>query len=182
MKAKRGLVITVAGPHGSGRSTQATKLAEVFSLRYVSTGTLFRERAQQLGVSLEEMTRIATGDDAFDRFLDDRAKEETRKGGVVLDATLSGWVAVKPDLRIYLTAPLDVRVKRIAGRENRDVREVEKETTLRERNELERFRRYYDFDLSDLSIYDVILNTEHFDADIVANILKNVVEAYMVAR
>jgi cytidylate kinase len=182
MKAKRGLVITVAGPHGSGRSTQATKLAEVFSLRYVSTGTLFRERAQQLGVSLEEMTRIAAGDDAFDRFLDDRAKEETRKGGVVLDASLSGWVAVKPDLRIYLTAPLDVRVKRIAGRENRDVREVEKETILRERNELERFRCYYDFDLSDLSIYDVILNTEHFDADVVANILKNVVEAYMDAR
>ncbi len=182
MKAKRGLVITVAGPHGSGRTTQATKLAEVFSLRYVSTGTLFRERAQQLGVSLEEMTRIAAGDDAFDRFLDDRAKEETRKGGVVLDATLSGWVAVKPDLRIYLTAPIDVRVKRIAGRENRDVREVEKETTLREKNELERFRRYYDFDLSDLSIYDVILNTEHFDADVVANILKNVVEAYMDTR
>ena len=110
------------------------KLAEAFGLRYVSTGTLFRERAQQLGVSLEEMTRIAAGDDSFDRFLDDRAKKETRKGGVVLDATLSGWVAVKPDLRLYLTAPLDVRVKRIAGRENREVREVKRETRLRESN------------------------------------------------
>jgi len=126
MKSKRGLVLTVAGPHGSGRSTQATKLAEYFKLRYVSTGTLFRERAAELGVSLEEMSRIAAGDDAFDRFLDDRAKGETRKGSVVLDATLSGWVAVKPDLRIYISAPLDVRVKRIASRENRDIEEVKK--------------------------------------------------------
>ena len=182
MKAKRGLVLTVAGPHGSGRSTQATKLADSFGLRHVSTGTLFRDRAAQLGVSLEEMTRIAAGDNAFDRFLDDRAKEETRKGGVVLDATLSGWVAVDPDLRIYLTAPLEVRVRRIAGREGRDAGEVERETRLREEAELDRFRRYYGYDIGDLSIYDLVLNTAHFDAEGVAHILKNVVEAYMVER
>lgn len=179
---KRKLVITVAGPHGSGRTTQATRLAERFGLRYVSTGTLFRERASQLGVSLEEMTRIAMGDDSFDRYLDDRAKQETRKGGVVLDATLSGWVAEKPDIRVYLTAPLDVRVRRIADREGRGVEEVEKETRLREGAEAERFRRYYGFDVSDLTIYDVVLNTALADADGVANILKNVVEAYMGER
>ena len=182
MKGSRGLVLTVAGSHGSGRSTQATRLADSFGLRYVSTGTLFRERADQLGVSLEEMTRIAAGDDVFDKFLDDRAKEETRRGGVVLDATLSGWVAVDPDLRIYLTAPLDTRVRRIAVREGRDVGEVEKETRLREEAELERFRRYYGYDLDDLAIYDIVLNTALFDADGVAHILKNVVEAYMVER
>jgi cytidylate kinase len=180
--SKRGLVITVAGPHGSGRSTQATRLAETFGLRYVSTGTLFRERVAQLGVSLEEMTRIAADDDSFDRFLDDRAKEETRRGGVVLDATLSGWVAVDPDLRIYLTAPLGVRVRRIAEREGRSAEEVERETRLREEAELERFRRYYEYDVGDLSIYDLVLNTELFDADGVAHILKNVVEAYMGER
>jgi CMP/dCMP kinase len=172
----------MAGPHGSGRSTQATKLAESFGLRYVSTGTLFRERAVQLGVSLEDMTKIAAKDDAFDRFLDDRAREETKKGGVVLDATLSGFVAFEPDLRIYLTAPLEVRVARIARREGRNEGEVERETRLREEAELERFRRYYGYDLTNLSIYDLVLNTVHFDADAVAHILKNVVESYMVER
>jgi cytidylate kinase len=128
------------------------------------------------------MTRIAAGDDSFDRFLDDGAKEETRRGGVVLDATLSGWVAVDPDLRIYLTAPLGVRVRRIAEREGRSAEEVERETRLREEAELERFRRYYEYDVGDLSIYDLVLNTELFDADGVAHILKNVVEAYMGER
>ncbi len=180
--SRRGLVITVAGPHGSGRTTQSTRLAERFGLRYVSSGTLFRERATQLGVSLEEMTRIAAGDASFDRYLDDRAKQETKKGGIVLDATLSGWVAEKPDIRIYLTAPLDVRVRRIAEREGRGVDEVEKETRIREEAEAERFRRYYGFDVSDLTIYDVVLNTALADAEGVANILKNVVEAYMGER
>ncbi len=182
MRSRRGLVITVAGPHGSGRSTQATRLAERFGLRYVSTGTLFRERAAQLGVSLEEMSRVAVEDDSFDRLLDDRAREETRRGGVVLDATLSGWVAEDPDIRIYLTAPLDVRVRRIAEREGRGLEEVERETRVREEAEVERFRRYYGFDITDLSIYDVVLNTALAGADGVANILKNVVEAYMGER
>ncbi|MBN2336549.1 nucleoside monophosphate kinase, partial [Candidatus Bathyarchaeota archaeon] len=86
---RRGLVITVAGPHGSGRSTQARNIAEEFGLRYISAGMLFRERAEQLGLSLEEMSERAAGDRDFDNYLDRRSREESRRGGVVIDATLS---------------------------------------------------------------------------------------------
>jgi cytidylate kinase len=178
-KNKKGLVITVAGPHGSGRSTQAKKLAEAFGLRYVSTGSLFRERALKLGISLEKMTEIASNDQSFDKLIDELAKEESKKRGVVIDATLSAWVAEKPDLRIYLTAPLDDRVIRIAEREGRSVSEVEKETIIREDAEKARFLRYYNIDIDDLTVYDIIINSGLFTADTVANILKNVVEAYI---
>ncbi len=47
---------------------------------------------------------------------------------------------------------------------------------------LMRFKKCYGYDVSDLSIYDLVLNTEHFDADCVADMLKNVVEAYMSDR
>ncbi|GAG01467.1 unnamed protein product, partial [marine sediment metagenome] len=51
--SERGLVITVSGVHGSGRSTHAKKLAETFALRYVSSGTIFRQMADERGISLE---------------------------------------------------------------------------------------------------------------------------------
>ena len=176
------LVITVGGLHGSGRSTQARRLAEEFGLRYVSTGMLFRERAEELGVSLDELSRLSDVDPGFDNFLDARAKEESRGGGVVIDATLSGWMAEDPDLRFFLSCPLEERVRRIAGREGRDLGEVGEETRAREESERERFMRFYGVDVRDLSIYDVVLNTGLFDADAAARILKKVVDEYLQGR
>ena len=178
----RDLVITVAGPHGSGRSTQARFIADAYDLRYVSAGMVFRERAEELGLSLEEMSRKATMDQGFDNYLDARTKEESRRGGVVIDATLSGWMAEDPDLRIHLSCPLEERVRRIAEREGRDLEEVDRETRFREENELRRFRDLYGVDLEDLSIYDLVVNTGLFDADSVARILKNVIDEYLNYR
>lgn len=178
----RDLVITVAGPHGSGRSTQARLLAESYNLRYISAGMVFRERAEELSLSLEEMSRRASENRDFDNYLDARTKEESRRGGVVIDATLSGWMAEDPDLRIYLSCPLEERVRRIAEREGRDLAEVDSETRFREENELRRFSEIYGVDLEDLSVYDLVVNTGLFDADGVARILKNVIDEYLSCR
>lgn len=172
----------MAGPHGSGRSTQARFIAESFDLRYISAGMIFRERAEELGLSLEEMSRKAAVDRDFDNYLDARTKEESRRGGVVIDATLSGWMAEDPDLRIYLSCPLDERVRRIAEREDRALEEVDRETRFREENELRRFREGYGVDLEDLCVYDLVVNTGLFDAAGVARILKNVVDEYLSCR
>ena len=173
------LVITLAGYHGSGRTTNAKRLAESLGLRYLSTGMLFRERAKELGVSLEEMNRIASNDKGFDNWLDNRTKEESRKRGIVIDATLSAWMAENPDLRIFVTCPFKVRVRRIADREGREYDEVEQETRAREELEQRRYCDYYDVDISDLTIYDVILNTGIFSIEASARILKSVVEEYV---
>jgi len=176
------LVITVSGYHGSGRSTHATKLAETFGLRFVSSGTIFRQLAKERGLSLEEMSKLTEEDSEIDREIDERAKEESKKPGVVIDATLAGWIAEDPDIRIFLLTSFEERIRRIADREDTSFDEAEKETVAREESEKERFREYYNFDLEDLSIYDVVLNTELFEEDATARILKSVVEEYCSAK
>ena len=44
---------------------------------------------------------------------------------------------------------------------------------------MDRFRRYYGYDITDLTIYDVVLNTAIAEAEGIANILKNIVEVYL---
>lgn len=174
----RGLTIAVSGFHGSGRTTHAKRLAESLGLRYLSSGMIFRQVAKEKGLSLEEMSRIAENDPEFDKLIDKRAKEESVGGGIVVDATLAGWMVEDPDLSIFLTAPFTARVNRIARRENLSLEEAEKETRTREESERQRFLRYYGMDINDLSIYDVVLNTELFSPDGTARILKKIVDEY----
>jgi cytidylate kinase len=176
------LVITVSGYHGSGRSTHATRLAETFGLRCVSSGTIFRQLAKERGMGLEEMSRLTEEDSEIDRKIDERAKDESKKPGVVIDATLAGWMAEDPDIRIFLLTSFEERIRRIANREDISYKEAEKETVAREESEKERFRTYYKVKLEDLSIYDVVLNTELFEIDATARILKSVVEEYCSAK
>jgi cytidylate kinase len=178
-KSVEELVITIAGKHGSGRSTNARALAEILGLKYISSGILFRERAEELGVSLEEMNKIASEDPDFDNWLDNRTIEESIKGGVVIDANLSAWMAENPDLKIYVTCPFEVRVQRMADRENREYSEMEQETFEREKSEQLRYQEYYGIDINDLSIYDFIINTSLFNIEEVAHILKCIVDQFI---
>ena len=181
-RGRRGLVITVSGLHGSGTSTQARRLAEALGLRYVSAGLLFRRIARERGLTLEELSRLAEEDPELDRILDEQTREEARRGGVVIDAILSGWMVEDADFKIFLTAPLEERVRRIARREHLTLEEARRETLRRERSERERFKRYYGIDLTDLSIYDVVLNTALFKPDATARILKKMVQELRANR
>jgi cytidylate kinase len=181
-ESQRGLVITVSGHHGSGRSTHAKKLAEAFGLRYVSSGTVFRKMAEEREMSLEEMSRLTSEDPDLDKLIDERAKEETREGGIVLDATLSGWIAIDPNIKLFLTTPFEARVRRIAEREAFSFEEARRETLTRSKSERERFMRYYGIDITDLTIYDVVLNTDLYKPEGTSRILKMVVEEYCIVR
>lgn len=176
--SEKDLFITVSGSHGSGRSTQAKRLADEFGLRYVSSGVLFRKMAEERNVTLEELSKQAQEDPDLDRRIDERAVEESKNRGIVLDATLSGWMAEAADLKIFLTAPLEERITRIAKREGVTFEEAEAETLSREKSERERFNKYYGIDVDDLSIYDLVLNTGPFDLYGVARILKKLVDEY----
>jgi cytidylate kinase len=178
-RALKDLVITVSGHHGSGRSTNAKHLAEKLGLRYISSGILFRERANELAISLEEMNIRAGEEPSFDNWLDERTKIESRKRGVVIDANLSAWMAENPDIRIFVTCPFDIRIKRIAEREGRNIVDVEKETRIREDSERKRYLEYYGIDILDLSVYDIILNTSMFTIEGNSRILKFIVDEYI---
>jgi len=175
------LVIAISGSHGSGKSTQARQLANAFGLRYFSAGVMFREMAEKRGVSLLEFTRMAEENEEFDRLVDERTKIEADKGGVVLDGSLSAWMAGGlADLKFYLSAPEEARFGRISLRDGISVAEARDRTLERGRREKERFKRFYNVNIDDLTIYDLVLNTELFDPEGTARVLKKVVEEYLV--
>ncbi|MFX1564971.1 MAG: (d)CMP kinase [Promethearchaeota archaeon] len=177
-----GLTIAVSGMHGAGTTTIATALAEAFNLRYISAGMIFRQLAKEKGFSLTEFSKIAEDNPQIDQEIDDRTQHEAEAGNVVIDAYIAGWVARRhADITIYLRAPLEVRVLRIAERENRKYEEILEETQIREESQKTRFQEFYGIDVTDTRLFDFVLNTEHFNAVATISICTAVVKAYLAS-
>lgn len=177
------LIITVSGPHGTGKSTYAKALAEALNLRYVSAGELFRHLAKQHNLSLEAFSRRAANDPSIDRMLDERTKAEAKKGGVVIDAQLGAWmVRDLADVKILLTAPDEVRFKRIAARDGSEMADAMRETENRESIQKQRYRKYYGIDVTDLSIYDLKLDTSLYPIEKTKAIIVDAVRNFLMQR
>ena len=174
------MLLTVSGPPGSGKSTAAAGLADALGFDHVSGGDIFRDLAAERGLSLAEFNALAEDDDQIDRDLDRRLRETARdRTDLVLESRLSGWMAGDyADLRIWLDAPLRVRAERIADREDKSVEQARRETAAREESEATRYLEYYDIEITDLSIYDLSVNTARWDADATLALLLGAVERY----
>jgi cytidylate kinase len=174
------LVITISGLHGTGKSTYAKAIAESFRLRHISAGVLFRQIADEKKLSLQQLSALAARDKSIDRLVDKRTREEVKAGSLVVDGQLSAWIAGKDaDIKIFLSASDETRFRRIASRDGVSLQEAENLTIRRERLERARYKRYYDIDIRDLSIYDIVLNTESLPVESNIAILEMVVREYI---
>jgi cytidylate kinase len=175
------IVITISGPAGSGKSFCASSLATYFGIPYHSAGSIFRQMAAERGVTIEELTRQANIDPTIDKEIDSRTNELAKGGGIILEGRLvTYFTSHSPHtLSFYLTAPFEERVKRIADREGSPVEVVREKTRIREESELFRYKSLYGFDISDLSIYDFVINTSIWDKESEVQVLKKIVDIYL---
>ncbi len=160
---KESLVIAVSGKPGSGKTTLARDLASYLGLRYVSSGSLFRRMAERLGVSLMDMSRIAEDDHSVDRYIDEEARNEALKGGVVIDGHIAAWVLKDiAHIKISVVAPIEVRASRIASRDSLSFEEALNMIKRVEESESRRFKAIYGLDINDNTVFDLIINTYTF--------------------
>ncbi|MFW5935088.1 MAG: (d)CMP kinase [Halolamina sp.] len=174
------MLLTVSGPPGSGKSTNAELLAERFDLEHISGGDIFRQLADERGYTPVEFNELAEEEEQIDKDLDRRLRTiAASRDDVLLESRLAGWLAAEhADLRFWLDAPLDVRAERIAAREDKTAEEARAVTERREGSEAKRYAALYDIDITDLSIYDAAINTARWGEAVVPEMLTAAVERY----
>ncbi len=165
------MIITISGPPGSGKSTLAELLSSRLGMELVSVGDIFRKQAENRCMSIEEFGLLAKHDKDIDRKLDEEQKKiANEKNNLILEGRLSGFL-VDANLKVWLKAPFEIRAKRIARREEKPVARAKAETREREECEKERYLKYYNIDTTDLSVYDLVIDSSRWGAEEISEIV-----------
>ena len=177
------MIITMGGDPGAGKST-VLKLLEKERFHIISSGEIFRAKAAELMMTLEEFGKYVDEHPEVDMKIDDEQNSNAlhympsiRDGWAhidnhcVVDGRMAGKLIYHADLRVWLTAPIDVRAERIAKREGIDIEEAYESTRMREISELVRYKKYYDRDMRDLSTYSLVVDTTKLSPEQVAKLI-----------
>ena len=156
------MIIAISGAPGTGTTTLARSLAAELGLKWINSGELFRRIASDKNVSVRELNRLAEKGPEIDYLIDDAQKAFAKEGFGVFEGRLSGHL-LPADLKVLLKTDLKVRAERIAKRESKLLDDAIHETRAREESEARRYKMYYNIDIGDYSVYDLVVDTGRFD-------------------
>ncbi len=153
------VVVALSGLPGTGSSTAGKLLAKKLGLKYFSLGAYNKSHAEKFSgrkVSKETERSVAVwktreGSSAsFHMSSDDISKRKAKEGNIVIDAKLAiRMLKGVYDFSVWIKAPIKVRARRVAERDNSNPKEAEK--ILKEKLDLEvkSWKRIYGFNYLD---------------------------------
>jgi predicted cytidylate kinase len=156
------VTVTISGTPGSGKTTVGRLLSKRLGVGYISTGLIFRETAKKYRMSLEEFSRYCETHKEIDQELDEFQLKTLQQGDVIVEGRIAGWIAVRNHItavKVLIDADVDMRASRIVQREQGLVPQRRNEILKREESEARRYKQYYGIDLSDTSIYDLVVDS-----------------------
>ena len=174
-------IITIAGTLGSGKSSTARGVAEILGYRHFSSGDLFRAIGKERGLSIEEINKTAELEQEIDRAVDKRLQDMAHDTNLVIDSRLAfHWM---PDsFKVFLDLAPEIAATRIfkqiqsEGRHSEwgaSVAEVLESIKNRRESEKKRYGALYHIDITDISPFDLVVDTSKYDlAGVIGHILK----------
>jgi cytidylate kinase len=128
--------------------------------------------AAERGMTDLEFSEFAEGNDDIDKEIDRRQAEKAHEAeNLIIEGRLSAYFVDNADLRLWLVTPFDVRSKRISEREDKSVDVAKEEIITREKSEALRYMEIHNIDISNMDIYDLIINTDTFNPEKVSEII-----------
>ena len=159
-------IITITGDLGSGKSTVSKLLQERLNYDYIYTGKIQREIANKYNMTTLELNHYAETHPEIDEEIDVTFKSLNGSTGLIVDSRLA-WFFLPESFKIFLKTDLIVSVNRISGdhkRENEKYSSKEEAVNniiARKDSENKRYMGLYGVNCSDLSNYDLVIDTSY---------------------
>ncbi|MCK4429413.1 MAG: cytidylate kinase family protein [Candidatus Aenigmarchaeota archaeon] len=169
------MIITLSGQVGAGKSSVGKELAKKLNYKYLVTGEIFKKMAKEKNMDLNEFLKYADANqDIIDKEVDNKQKQAG--ANTILDSRM-GFYFANPELKIWVKAGMDIRIKRIMKRDGPAEKESERHIVEREEEEKERYMRMYSVNIFDMENYDLIIDTGKLNVEQIVNTIHSLVKS-----
>lgn len=170
--------IIISGPPAIGKTTISKGLAKEFEMQNLSGGDVLKELAQEQGFQTqgddwwdtkEGMAFLNQRKDnyEFDKKVDEKLKEIFQKGNVVITSYTMPWL-VQGGIKIWLGGSKQNSAQRMQTRDNMQLSDALEIVKKRYEENKALYKKLYGFEFGDdLSVFDIIINTDGLDAQAV---------------
>jgi cytidylate kinase len=171
--------IAVSGDLGSGKTTVSIMIADKLNYKRYSTGDIQRKLASENNMSTLEFNKVSETNDYIDKLIDGTtAQMAESEESIVFDSRMA-WHFVPNSFSVRLIINSLVGAERIMNAERgaiekySDIEEAIQKVRERKMSEKKRFSTKYGVDLSDLSNYNLVIDTSYATAEEVASLILN---------
>ena len=175
-------IITLTGDLASGKSTISKILIDKLGYTLYRNGNYFRELAKEHNMDVTEFNKYVEEhpEEKIDEKIEFSAKKYANShDNLIIDARL-GYYSVPESFKVYLKVDIDEAARRAFNDlERKDseshssLEEQKKDMIKRRKLEKERYMKTYNIDVTDLSNFDLVVDTTDMTIDEVANTILN---------
>jgi predicted cytidylate kinase len=176
------MIITIAGPSGSGKDTVAEIIAEKINLKLISMGNIRREAAREKGMTLEEfndwsLKNPKEGDIYFDEY---QRRYGQENDNFIMVSRL-GWNFISHSKKIYIDVDAEIGAERIFNQKRKEgnkrnekkVSSVEEQRKINEyriKSDIERYQKQYGVNPYEKEHYDLVIDSTNLSINEVVEI------------
>lgn len=173
------MILTIAGPPGSGKDTVAQILADDLGYELVSMGNIRRIAAENKGMTIEEFNEWSSNNSLEgDEYFDESQKVIGRKKNNFIMVSRLGWHFIPHSVKIYVDVDERIGAKRIFEQKQHDnarnelqvltIDDQEKLNKERVNNDIDRYNHLYKLNPYKKENYNVVIDSSNMSPGEVA--------------
>ena len=189
-------IITISGEPASGKSTVVKELKRNYEdmgikVHILSVGNMFREMAENSGISIGELNKqLNSKRSEIDNLIDNKItkigkkfNETEKKDEILIVDSRLAWNTIPESFSVRLTANPNIAAKRVfhdtrRGKEDqyKTLDEARISTDERRKGEVDRYKKRYGVDLEDINNYNIVIDTSFSNVEEIAEVIEKCLE------
>ncbi|MEK9182019.1 MAG: cytidylate kinase family protein [Patescibacteria group bacterium] len=161
--------ITIFGQAGTGTTSVGENLAKALGYKFLSSGNLFRSKAEELGIEFYKFEKFCQRNPKYDLEIDKTIATFGKKNNSFVVESRLAYHFIPDSLKIKLTCDYITRIRRVAGRDGIAFSAASEKTNFREDVAKKRYRKLYGIkDFGSDKKFDLIADTSRKSAEEIA--------------